>query len=337
LQVTNVQLANSAYYVALAGNAAGWVPSKLAYLSVVDSLNRGIVPFSNEGNPAARAFYQRFPFNQPITNGTAQVIAGPALDEMQALAVSQVVTSGYFNGGTLTVPTVAPGQTVYYRVDISYPYNPGTFTQQSTVLKLTAGGGSFPVPPADNLKFPLWPEWPEPVLLSSPSANQVRIPGETASLTNRYFAYTDFGTPMFQWRKDGSVIADATNVVQISGGPEGGEYQTVLTLTNVQAANAGNYDVAALGNNWIVSPKITLSVQLAGGEGVFVSPRISGSNFVADFQGVPGRRYEILWSSNLSAWGSLLILSNVTGTVALTNASGSANMRFYRARLLPSL
>jgi hypothetical protein len=175
------------------------------------------------------------------------------------------------------------------------------------------------------------------VLLSSPSANQVRIPGETASLTNRYFAYTDFGTPMFQWRKDGSVIADATNVVQISGGPEGGEYQTVLTLTNVQAANAGNYDVAALGNNWIVSPKITLSVQLAGGEGVFVSPRISGSNFVADFQGVPGRRYEILWSSNLSAWGSLLILSNVTGTVALTNASGSANMRFYRARLLPSL
>ena len=62
-----------------------------------------------------------------------------------------------------TVPTVSPGQTVYYRVDLTYPAFSGTWTQHSTTLKLVAGGGAYPVGSMTNLKFPLWPEWPEPI------------------------------------------------------------------------------------------------------------------------------------------------------------------------------
>jgi len=234
-------------------NAIGWVPSQLAYLSRGSG---GVVPFSNYGNTGfdAEACYQVGNWGMAITNGTAQVVAGPELDQMQPVGdtwdfwfwynYDDPSRAGYFDGGDQTVPTVSPGQTDYYRVDLTYPWL-GTYTQQSTTLKMVAGGGSYPTPSMTNLKFPLWPEWPEPWYEQWPDSaptNQIRIPGETISLINDYAAYTDFGVPVCQWCKDGKIIPGATNFVQMDGGTYGGYYQTVFTITNLQPADAGIYD-----------------------------------------------------------------------------------------------
>lgn len=168
---------------------------------------------------------------------------------------------------------------------------------------------------------------------STTPTNQVRLPGETFTLTNQYWAFTDFGYPAVQWRKDGKIIPGATNLVQVSGAMY--RYQTVFTVTNVQAADAGVYDVVVIGNYWLVIPQIYLSVQLANAQPVFVSPRINGPGFQSELQGVAGRNYAILWSTNLTSWNSLLTLSNITGTVTFSNAPAPEGIRFYRAALLP--
>jgi hypothetical protein len=329
------------YYMVVAKNATGWVPSQLAYLSRGSG---GVVPFSNYGNTGfdAQACYQVGNWGLPLTNGIARVVAGPELDQMQPVGdtwdfwlwyyYDDPSWAGYFDGADQIVPTVSPGQTVYCRVDLTYPAFSGTWTQQSTTLKLVAGGGSYPTPSMTNLKFPLWPEWPEPIYDNYPSpTNQVRIPGETFSLINSYSAYTDFGIPACQWRKDGKIIPGATNGVEQT---PAFMYQTVFTITNVQPADAGIYDVEVFGNQWIVAPTITLSVQVTNGPGLLLSPRFSDTNFVCDLLGAASRSYIIQWSPDLLTWNDLLTVSNLTGTVTFTNPAPTDAVRFYRARLV---
>jgi hypothetical protein len=157
LLITNAQAANG-YYMVMVKNDAGWVPSQLVYLSINFDTG-GTGPFSNSGNASAPAYYQYNCYYSPITNGTAKVVAGPELDQMLPVGTSKSVANGYFSPsvGNRTVPTVAPGQMVYYRVDVTYTNscNGIAYTQQSTVLKLVAGGGGYPVPSSTNLYFPI--------------------------------------------------------------------------------------------------------------------------------------------------------------------------------------
>jgi len=345
LQIPNAQTTNSGYYMAVAENATGWVPSQMAWLSVVSG-SGGVVPFSNKANN----YFQGQvcdPMGNPVTNGSAQVVAGPALDQMQPVGQSLAVANGYygFSFTTQTVPTVAPGQNVYYSVVVTYTNSGYGYTQPSTVLNLIAGGGSFPTPSAYGLKFPAWwaGEGLEPVIVTyfpNTPTNQVRIPGETFSLTNSYFAYTDYGTPTAQWRKNGSPIACATNFPNISPGYDGGHivagiFQSVLTITNVQPADAGIYDLVVIGNDWIVGPKTVLSIQITNGFGVFLSPRFGGANFVCDLLGAAGRNYAIQWSTNLTDWHNFTTQYNSTGTITFSNTPALGSAQFYRAWLQP--
>jgi hypothetical protein len=335
LQVSGVQIVKCGYYMALAKNSTGWVPSQMVYLSLNGG---GIVPFSNTANTGSFAQAWDSWTGEPVTNGIAQVVAGPALDQMQPVAGTAVVTNGYFSkipGRIATVPTVVPGQTVYYRVGVTFTNFAGTQTQPSTVLSLVAGGDVYPSPSSSNLKFPRWPEWPEPWLEYTTPTNQVRAPGEIFTLTNQCFAYTDFGTPTAYWRKDGKPVPGGTNLTQISGDFFGGDYQSILTITNMQAADAGVYDLVVLGNNWIVGPKTVLSIQITNAPGVFRSPRIGGNQFSSDLLGVAGRSYTIEWSTDLADWHTLVTCSNLDGTISITNAVGPTGACFYRAKLLP--
>jgi hypothetical protein len=339
LQLANAQAANVGYYMAVARNETGWVPSQMAYLSVGSA---GRVPLSNQGNPSAIACYQvgdMGSLGRPITNATACVVAGPALDQMQPVGPAVAVTSGYFNAiapSYRTVPTVAPGQTVFYRVDVTYPYWGGSYAQPSTVLQLVAGGGTYSMPSTAALKFPLWPEWPDPWYWGSYSSptNQVAAPGGSLTLCNCVTGYADFGIPTIQWRKDGRPVTDPMSF--ISGSSEMyGATTDVLTLTNLQPADAGIYDAIILGNFWSITPKITLSIQFTNGPGILRAPRCHGTNFVCDLEGVASLNYAIQCSTNLSTWDNLCTLSNLTGTVTFTNALTPGTRRFYRALLLP--
>jgi len=337
LQIPNAQTSNSGYYNVVARNAIGWVPSQMTWLSVVSG-SGGVVPLSNQANTYFQGQVSDY-MGTPLNNCRARVVTGPALDQMLPAGVTTAVANGYYGSSSLTrtVSTVNPGQAVYYRVDISDTAS-GAFITHSTVMNLVAGGGTFPTPSVYGLKFPGWwvGEGLEPAIFEpSTPTNQVRIPGETFSLTNTYFAYTDYGTPTAQWRKDGNPIIGATNFPKISGDYTGGFFQGVLAMTNVQPADAGIYDLVVIGNNWIIGPKTVLSIQVTNGSGVFRSPRFSGTNFVCDLLGAAGRNYTLQWSTNLSSWNDLSTLSNITGTLTFTNAPALGGAQFYRARLQP--
>jgi hypothetical protein len=355
LQIANVQAINCGYYVVVAKNSTGWVPSQMAYLSIdytrggLFPAAAGMVPFSNQTNNYFQGQVRDY-FGSPVNNGQARVFAGPQLDQLRPFGTTVAVANGYYGSSSLTrsLSTVAPGQNVYYQVVVTYTNSGFGYTQPSTVMNVTAGGGSFPVPSVYGLKFPAWwaGEGLEPVIVNyypdypnSPT-NQARIPGETFSLTNVYFAYTDYGTPTAQWRKNGSPIIGATNFPNIEpplGPPPvvSGIFQGVLTITNVQPEDAGIYDLMVYGNEWIVGPKTTLSIQVLNGSGTFQSPRFSGTSFVCDLLGVAGRNYAIQWSTNLTDWHHFTTQYNSSGTITFSNSPTLDGAQFYRARLLP--
>lgn len=332
LQISNVQITNTGYYVAIARNSTGWVPSQMAYLSI--NYNRGgiylpdggTVPFSNVGNTY---FLGQIDF--PCES--VQIVAGPELDQMQPQGLILPYgdslygdfTNGYFDAPDQSVNTVAPGQNVYYSVSA------GT-DQPSTVMLLVAGGNSYPTPSNYGLKFPDWPEWPEPTLYESPATNQLMVAGETLSFTNGYGAYDDFGIPTIQWRKDGKNIPNATNFIYT---PPYGYGQSIFTITNLQASDAGVYDTIIYGNDWEVSPRIYISIQTSNGPGVFQNPSFNGTNFICTLLGAQGRSYQLQGSTNLVNWVNLQTLANVTGTVIFTNSSTLGGVQFYRTMLLP--
>jgi hypothetical protein len=326
LQFTNAQLANVGYYMAVAKNPSGWVPSQMAWLSVVSG-SGGTVPFSNKINSNNWDGPVLDYLGNPLGFGIAQVVAGPALDQMQPVGSGIAFSHGYYGVLPATTPLSVPSVATS-----------NLWQTQSRVMSLTAGP---PTPSVFGLGFPPW--WStegvvEPALENGYSpTNQVRIPGETFSLTNTYFCYADYGIPTAQWRKNGSPILGATNFwipYPDPGDDIDGQYQSILTITNIQPADSGIYDLVVIGNNWIVGPKTTVSIQLTNA-GALLSPRISGAGFVTDLQGLAGRNYSIQTSSNLTSWSNYMTLSNTTGQVSFTNSPTSAGARFYRALLLP--
>jgi hypothetical protein len=58
-----------------------------------------------------------------------------------------------------------------------------------------------------HLYFPVYLEWPWPAATPISYSTQICVLGETFTLTNYFSTYGDFGTPTWQWRKEGKLIA----------------------------------------------------------------------------------------------------------------------------------
>ncbi|MES1180265.1 MAG: immunoglobulin domain-containing protein [Verrucomicrobiota bacterium] len=361
LQVGNVQATNSGYYAVLAKNSIGWVPSSMAYLFVDYTQDgafpnsAGMLPFSNtnnfyfQGDIEWAGAYSGSPGTP--TNGNVQIWAGPELDQMQPLGqkipyrfspVSSRFYNGYFNALDQPVSIIKPGQIVYYSVLCKYTNNGTAYEQPSTIMKLAVGTNGLPAPAGYGLKFPVWfaVEGLEPSFIDGSSTNQLRVVGETFSITNTFFAYTDYGTPTAQWRKNGTPIPGATNFPNISPGYSGpqvvsGVFQAVLRMTNSQPADAGVYDLVVHGNSWLVSRKTALQIQANNGQGVLQNGKLVGNNFICELAGAAGRAYTIQQSTNLFDWTDIVTLSNLAGTVVFTNQPTQTGAHFYRSVLVP--
>jgi hypothetical protein len=361
LTISNAQSTHTGYYLAIAKNAMGWVPSQMAYLNV--TTGGGVVPFQNidpTNQPLARFAWDNggYPgqLGYPISYGEARLVVGPQLDQMSVYTNDYWYLSptnsnpnsgpatalpysdfswygpGYFGWGDVELTNIAPGQTFYYKIQVSWTNT--TYVQPSTTLKLVAGGSAVPTPSTISLSWPANIDWPYPnvSLGSNPNlrTNLICVSGETTTVTVPIWNY---GYPVAQWRKDGREISGATNVWYDN--PPIGSQISSLILTNIQASDAGVYDVEFLCNNWVVSPRIAIRVQTQNGAGIFQTPRQSGSKFQADFVGAAGRNYMVECSTNLLNWTNLITLTNTTGTLVFSNNIPPEGNLFYRSRLLP--
>lgn len=354
LKVLNAQSTNCGYYTVVVKNSTGWVPSQMAYLTLdytyggSQPTSCGTLPLSNTNNTYfdGAALVDLMGTGQLVpTNGTVQIVAGPELDQMQP--TGQVVNyrklglytfyNGYYNGPDQSDATAMPGQNIYYGIVVNFTNSGYPRRWPSTIMRLAAGTNGEPATSSYGLKFPGWfvSEGVEPFIEAASPTNQLRVFGETCTFSNSYWAYTDYGIPTTQWRKNGIPIPSATNNFGIAPGTPGGVGTSILTITNVQASDAGIYDLIVYGNEWIVGPKVTMSVQTMGGQGVFQQPKFTGTNFTCNLVGAAGRNYQVQSSTNLTIWNNLTTLSNINGTVAFTNPVASTGAQFYRTVLLP--
>jgi uncharacterized repeat protein (TIGR01451 family) len=177
------------------------------------------------------------------------------------------------------------------------------------------------------------------VLLAEPALGQTppAIVGQPASQTvltgtNVAFTVTAAGTaPLgYQWRKGGANLTDGGNISGVT--------TASLTLTNVQSANAGNYDVVVTNvSGCVTSLPAVLTVLTA--PAITVQPRsqtvLPGSDVVFGVKatGTPPLSYQ--WRLNgtnlLGATNLSLFLPAVTAadagnyTVVVANVAGSTN------------
>jgi hypothetical protein len=321
LSVANSQSTNCGYYSVIVKNATGWVSSQMAYLfldytmGIVPSTAGGTMPLSSTNNTYFAGDIKTVYGSTPPNNGTVQIVAGPQLDQMQPVGlqvpyrvspISSRFYNGYFNAPNQSafnntadkfIATFAPGQPYFYSVVVKYT-NGSAFVQPSTVLSLIAGTNGIPAPSNDGLKFPGWipAEGPMDPWLWYPNSptNQLRVVGETFSLTNSYQGYVDYGTPKFQWRKNGKLIG-AQQLFDTSApyGPYSAVANMVLTITNAQPSDAGVYDVDVRGNMWFISAKIYVSIQTTNGQGVLQKPKLIGTSLTCDIAGAVGRNYKV--------------------------------------------
>ena len=104
------------------------------------------------------------------------------------------------------------------------PYGGVTFGSDGSLYGTTITGGSGDCGVIFRVDLP-------PTIVSQP-ASQTNLVGSTATFTVTAFGTKPFG---YQWLKDGTILADGSNVA--------GASTTTLTLTSVQLQGAGNFAV----------------------------------------------------------------------------------------------
>jgi hypothetical protein len=138
-------------------------------------------------------------------------------------------------------------------------------------------------------------------------------------------AITNATNPRFQWIKDGiSLLSDE----RISGATS-----TCLTISNIQPSDAGNYWLAVVADNGVVSSS-PAALRL-GPLTTFLSRTIlTNGTFQLDFAGEPGRLYNIEASSSPGFEAAVYITNFFCGQGTIRVIDWQARQypnRFYRA------
>jgi hypothetical protein len=165
---------------------------------------------------------------------------------------------------------------------------------------------------------------PCPVMLSQPQSQAVAV-GSDVMLSMQA---TGDAPLSFQWRKDGTNLAD--------GGRISGATSNVLSIANAQTNDAGAYSVLVTNAcGAATSSNAVLVVSVPPLQFVPGSARISAGQFTFTLQSRPGLSFEIQASTNLVYWATVATLTNSSGTTPFTTPTAGFTRRFYRARQLP--
>jgi hypothetical protein len=155
----------------------------------------------------------------------------------------------------------------------------------------------------------------QPPAISSQPASQTASMGTNVTFTVGATGSTPLG---YQWRFNGTNLAGAT--------------ASSLSLTNVQAASAGAYDVVVSNTAGLAaSAPATLAVSLPAVRFLSVTMMANGQAQLL-FSGVPGQDYTIYASTNLANWMPISVLTASNAPLPFMDpAATNFAWRFYRA------
>ncbi len=261
--------------------------------------------------PSVAAHYLTYSFS--VTNlGPAPAVATVVTDSLPAGVSFVSASAGATNAGSsviFSLGTLASGSATNLSVTV-LPSTGGTLTN------IVAVSSSTPDPnPANNFVTNLDTVNVSPAI-SSPPTNQVVTVGASAGFTVSASGTAPLG---YQWLFDGTNLAGATTAS--------------LTLTNIQAWQAGSYlvavsNVAGSATSVVASLRVLVSPQLG-------RLQIGTTGATVAFGSVTGLIYTLEYKTSLlqTAWTALPPPVAATGlTLSLSDTNVPLGNRFYRIR-----
>jgi uncharacterized repeat protein (TIGR03803 family) len=192
-------------------------------------------------------------------------------------------------------------------------------TGDGSLYGTTTTGGPGGAGTAYRLTFTSTPQ------ITTPPAGMTVAAGAEAKLS-----VAAFGAPplYFQWRKDGTDLADSGNV--------SGATARVLTFTNISLADAGSYSVRVSNAlDAVTSTDAVLKVVTAP---AFQVASKNKDTLILTWTAIPGERYRLQYTSNpdFGAWLNLGSIRTATSnSISASDAIVTNLQRFYRVWLLP--
>jgi hypothetical protein len=244
--VESASAADAGNYSVIVDNFAGRASSRVARMEFNDgTAGGGRILFSNIGLEKDAPIIA----SPPGSYFRVDLVAGPALDQMDRYYLNTIATNGYFNAGAITLSNVPPGGKAFVQAMVykSIEMDPS----RSKIIEMTAGGEE----PARMTGF-------ESFEVASWDYYRLQVRIDDSTTTNIYegssgrlkaTAYQNF-VPVdeqhtnvwFQWRKNGQTIPGATNAV--------------LRLENVKIDDAGWYSALVTDQILVREAGIAISV-----------------------------------------------------------------------------
>ena len=205
LVISNFNIGHVGFYCAQVMSAVGATASSQAFVSITTTNPVSV----NFANGAAGV-------NAPVEYGGSQATlwAGPQPDALFPLATTSIATSGgskgYFFGGARTIRFVPIGSSFFCLVTVSAPS--AGYDLPSNLLQLH-DPNALPGQTMNlvGLRFPFYPEWPEPAFFGTPSSNWLASAGQDVELRIHLFGYSAIH---YRWKRNGIEIPDAIGCVR---------------------------------------------------------------------------------------------------------------------------
>lgn len=237
---------------------------------------------------------------QPV--GQSAPIGGSVTLTVAATTSTSVTNYQWFRNGAPVANATNASLTLSPIAATNY----GTYT-------VVVDDGRFPVISSPAVVSPT----AGPVIVTPP-ANRAAIIGSTPSPTFSVVASTSTTATNYQWNFNGSPIAGRT--------------AATLTVTNIQAANFGNYSVTVGdGFTTVTSANAALTQAVSP----TATPSLSGTTMTISFGTEVGPRYVVEYKTNLTDanWIPLSTNNGTGGVLNVNDSSTAASSRFYRVRL----
>lgn len=152
------------------------------------------------------------------------------------------------------------------------------------------------------------------VTITAQPSNQSAAVGQPAT-----FSVSASGSNLsYQWNFNSSAISNATG--------------STLTLSNVAAAQAGNYSVNVSSAGSLTSSSAATLTVYATASAILNSSALSAGQFAVGVSGVPGYKYVVMASTDLKNWNPLQ--TNLAPFNFVDANAAQFNQRFYRTEYL---